>query len=530
MKIEKIKIKNFRSYKNEIIIPFKDLNVFLWKNDIGKSTILEALDIFFNDKKACSPISVEDINIDWGSTDVEITVIFSDFWNDIILDTVPTNISNEYILNEEWLLEIKKIYSWATMKWSSFIVANHPNNDEDIKNLLTYKIDDLKKICKDKWISSNDDRKSSELRRVIRESYWEGLTFELQNLPIDKEWWKQIWDALQWRLPTYHLFQSDRSNSDQDNEIQNPMKIALSNILAKWEIRDRLKIIFDEVMDELNKVANWTLGQLKLINPELANILSPKLPPFDKLAWDKPFWKTEITSDEISLNKRWSWVKRMVLLSFFLNEVERRKKEDWLADIIYAFEEPETSQHPAHQQLLIDSFEKLSQTEWVQVILTTHSPYVYKNLTQNKDINLLHIQKNENWEKVIENAFNSFKLFDFSPSWWEINYYVYNLSTYEFFDELYSELEILNDEKYIDDFIVKHNPSIQKSEQWKKANDDGTQEIKNWNPVIWNLTYISCIRHQIHHSNNQLNIDYKWRLDEWIKDMIQIIYKVKNII
>lgn len=51
MKIARLKIRNFRSYKNEMEIDFEDMTIFLGKNDAGKSTILEALDIFFNDSK-----------------------------------------------------------------------------------------------------------------------------------------------------------------------------------------------------------------------------------------------------------------------------------------------------------------------------------------------------------------------------------------------------------------------------------------------------------------------------------------------
>ena len=51
MKLEKVIIENFRSYKNRIEINIDDLNVFVGRNDIGKSTILEALDIFFNEGK-----------------------------------------------------------------------------------------------------------------------------------------------------------------------------------------------------------------------------------------------------------------------------------------------------------------------------------------------------------------------------------------------------------------------------------------------------------------------------------------------
>lgn len=51
MKIVSLKLFNFRGFKNETIINFDDLTALVGKNDIGKSTILEALDIFFNDGK-----------------------------------------------------------------------------------------------------------------------------------------------------------------------------------------------------------------------------------------------------------------------------------------------------------------------------------------------------------------------------------------------------------------------------------------------------------------------------------------------
>ena len=49
MKITAVKIKNFRGYKDETNIKMGNLTAFVGKNDVGKSTILEALDIFFND-------------------------------------------------------------------------------------------------------------------------------------------------------------------------------------------------------------------------------------------------------------------------------------------------------------------------------------------------------------------------------------------------------------------------------------------------------------------------------------------------
>ena len=50
MRLKQIKINNFRGYKDETIVDFDNLTAFIGKNDVGKSTILEALEIFFNNK------------------------------------------------------------------------------------------------------------------------------------------------------------------------------------------------------------------------------------------------------------------------------------------------------------------------------------------------------------------------------------------------------------------------------------------------------------------------------------------------
>ncbi|VVE18446.1 DNA replication and repair protein RecF [Pandoraea capi] len=48
MKLISLAIKNFRCYREEMIVPISDLTTLVGKNDIGKSSILEALEIFFN--------------------------------------------------------------------------------------------------------------------------------------------------------------------------------------------------------------------------------------------------------------------------------------------------------------------------------------------------------------------------------------------------------------------------------------------------------------------------------------------------
>ena len=81
MQLKAVRIKNFRGYKNEVTINIEDLTVFVGKNDIGKSTILEALDIFFYDGKGVIKLDKDDINkasCSEGDNDIYITTIFTD--------------------------------------------------------------------------------------------------------------------------------------------------------------------------------------------------------------------------------------------------------------------------------------------------------------------------------------------------------------------------------------------------------------------------------------------------------------------
>ena len=94
----------------------------------------------------------------------------------------------------------------------------------------------------------------------------------------------------------------------------------------------------------------------------------------------------------------------------------------------------------------------------------------------------------------------------------------------------YARLEGISDiyNNNIDDFIC-NNSSILKNENRKQATLDWNPKIdKSWNPATKTTTYITCIRHKIHHPNNNLNTHYN-NLDSLIgkaiSDMISIIEK-----
>src|SRR5690554_2355472 len=101
MRITEIRLKNFRSYRGETVIPIQNLNVFVGKNDVGKSTILEALDIFFNENKGVVKIDREDVNklaLANAENEIIICVIFDELPERLVLDaTNETTLVSEYL-------------------------------------------------------------------------------------------------------------------------------------------------------------------------------------------------------------------------------------------------------------------------------------------------------------------------------------------------------------------------------------------------------------------------------------------------
>jgi len=375
MRIKKLILENFRIFKERTTIDFDNLTAFIGKNDIGKSTILEALDIFFNDKEARVKIDKDDLSKDEYSSDILIGVVFEDFPKNkkLIIDaTVETDLEEEYLLNKDGNLEIHKIYSNGKLK-ETFILANHPNHPK-LSDLLSLKILELKQRAQELGIdlSEEDKRVSSKIRKVIRENINQKIELEEISIPVDKEDTKQIWEQLKNYMPIYALFQSDRRNVEQDSEVQDPMKIAIKKILRGEELQNKLKGIQDEVETTITEIANQTIEKLNEMNPEIAQELKPEIPA---PKWENVFKGITISVDEgIPLNKRGSGVRRLILLNFFRAEAEKKKEERNVPNIIYAFEEPETSQHPEHQRKLVKAFLELSSTDDTQIILTTHSP------------------------------------------------------------------------------------------------------------------------------------------------------------
>lgn len=398
MKLKKIFLKNFRCYKDEVCIEFDDLTTLVGKNDIGKSTILDGLEIFFNNDLV--KIEASDANIH-GDKNVVITCDFYDLPSELILDSgEKTSLAKEYLTIDNDTLRIKKVYDCSKSKISStvYLVANHPNIAE-IGNLLSLKEKELQQIIKDKGIDA-PLKGNPNMREAIWKSF-KDLNIQETEIEISKtkEDGKDIWSKIDEYLPNYALFQSDRSSQDSDGEVQNPMKIAIQKAIS--EVQEEINVIQKKVQDKAMEIAKQTQEALKSIDLNLANQLTPKFTLPTSTKWNSLFSIAMDTDEGIPLNKRGSGVRRMILVGFFKAEAERRSCNSKKKNIIYAIEEPETAQHPNNQRILINSFKELSKSEKCQVILTTHSPGLAKELPIES---LRYINRDENQQPVVQSG------------------------------------------------------------------------------------------------------------------------------
>ncbi len=320
MKLVRVKIRNFRCYKDEVSIDIRDITALVGKNDAGKSAMMDALVIFFDEK---AKPDADDANKDGDKKDVRIICEFSEIPAEIVLDASNTTaLSDEYLLNEEGHLEIHKVYdgSLKTPKLKgTFAKASHPSA-ENVSDLLTLKKAELKKRAEDLNVDTSqiDNRMNAQVRRAIWAAAGE-LDLQPKEIPLDAEDAKKIWEQLKKELPIFSLFKSDRTSTDQDDEAQDPMKAAVAEALKSKEAE--LEAISKHVQEQVEAIAQKTVEKLREMDPTLASELKPRFTP---PSWKNVFKISLTDDDQISMNKRGSGVRRLILLNFFRAKAEQK--------------------------------------------------------------------------------------------------------------------------------------------------------------------------------------------------------------
>jgi len=200
----------------------------------------------------------------------------------------------------------------------------------------------------------------------------------------------------------------------------------------------------------------------------------------------------------------------MIISLLFLETLASLSKEQ----IIILIDEPELHLHPQLQEEFVQYLHSLSSEK--QIILSTHSPFFYKNCIGKQNIELL-VTTCDDEKCIIDNTTVSLQTFPWSPSWGEINYFAYNLPTIEFHNELYGYLQEKNSaysQQDIEKYFTDNN--IPKTKTWIRVNRNDSQQPEK-------VTLMTYIRNHIHHPENSNNPQFT---QEELKSSIEVMLEL----
>ncbi|WAF85174.1 ATP-binding protein [Metapseudomonas otitidis] len=134
MRLKSVKLTHFRGYRATTVIPIDEaMTGIVGRNDYGKSTILEALAIFFeNGDIKADKSDMNCFSLAEGAEQFEIACEFDGLPEALVLDeNAETSLAQEYLLNADSALEIVKIFKAGTGKLErTAIRCQHPADAE----------------------------------------------------------------------------------------------------------------------------------------------------------------------------------------------------------------------------------------------------------------------------------------------------------------------------------------------------------------------------------------------------------------
>lgn len=477
--IKKLTIKNYKCFEEESIELNKPdgnlgsgLNILLGENGNGKTTVLEAINyLTLNSFSAENKLSIND---------------FLDFKKEIIIEgnTDNFNCSSSIDFYKGWSFKSSGVFFKAksrNVKERGHVLSS----PFQINNYFIAEENYLKKdSSQGKEIDSRD--KIFSKSRIIDDEL--NIFFFDKNRTRHittgnyKTTFEKICDDLNWNFV---------KNLDEE-KIENIIESIVGDYFKNVEVVTN-KAVGKKTIKELKEF--FGKDEFEHIKIEVLNLLHPFSNSFFALRDDNSL-------SQINARDLGSGIE-IILTLLILKNIAGVSK----GSIIYLIDEPELHLHPKAQSKLLDFL--LEESRNKQIIISTQSPYLFKDAISEK-AKLIMFTRDENDKIAIADASDTgWGLFRWSPSWGEINFFVYDMPTIEFHDELYGYLH----ERYISKATDKKEAD-NRGKQSRFETDYLQKKLKverNWTPEFGgvaknreDVTLPTFIRNKIHHPENKI--------------------------
>lgn len=383
MKIQSVGINNFRSLK-EVIIDFDSVTTLIGPNGTGKSTVLRALDWYFNGGKNCE-LGNNDCSFGAVEKVIEVRVTFSDLtekdrealdkyapangrtfsaWKVHRPDGTEALLANleryppfEEVRKKSTATEKKVAYNLLRSEDSSLGLAAWTTQEAAQNTMMeweasnTDKLDEVPSELPTNFFGFNSDAKMSGV-------------FDYVLITADLRATEEIQDTKSSIIGRILERSIDRTVVDEEIK-----KIIDDSREAQQEVcREKLGPQLNGIKDRLNQlVSHYSVGRSVSLTPSELDIKVPKV-TFDLSICDG--------SIETAVDGQGHGFQRALLISALQLLAESTTSTNQ-GVFCLAIEEPELFQHPTQAQAFVRILRALTddKDKRIQVVYATHSPY-----------------------------------------------------------------------------------------------------------------------------------------------------------
>ena len=451
MELKQIEINKFRSI-DSISINIDDLAILIGENNAGKTNILKALELFYQD-------SVRGINEEYfyfknQNQPISISITY---------DRLTENERSQKYL-KHWIyndsIKVRKVIEWdnQSQKYKMTLFGWQAKPKEEHFDLS--KFDEYKSQI-NKIVESNKLPYyfKTDKGTVTQASYKQGILKHMKEGKVefgDPGWimnpggYKEVFSNL---LPMFYLVPAVKDAQDESKTTQQTMLGKLLNDLTNRIISKNPK--FDEVkkqIEGLKKYLNKSeegddserLQEIKDFEEILSSMISENMPG-TKVGIEivtpeliDLFKDTKITLDDAlptSIDSKGHGLQRALIFAYIrayaktISTIES-EEESFTRNFILAIEEPELYLHPNGQRKMMNVLRNISKND--QVLICTHSNFFvdmfdYQNIIiVNRDnsgpTNVFQVTEeifkteDEESRKRLKKTFRYLSLFDLSRS------------------------------------------------------------------------------------------------------------------
>ena len=412
MRIKRVEIESFKTIES-ISFDLDKITILIGENNAGKSNILKAIDLFFED--STRGISQEYFYFKDISKPINIILSFTDLTDEekelkyvkdfVIDDTIK--IKKMILYDNESRKHTMTLYGWQAIPTEvHFDLSRFEEYKADIKNIVEN--NNLPEYFK------------TDKGTITQASYKEGVKrYAVEgNVAYGEPAWvvnpgglKEVFTSL---LPKYYLVPAVKDAEDESKNTQQTIFGKLINnltnrIVLKNPKFDEVKKQIDGLKKYLNKNDDGTdaerLTEIKELENNLSEIIGESMPGSKvELKIITPelldlFKDTDITIDDSfpsSINSKGHGLQRALIFAYIrayaktLNMIEK-EDETTFKSFIVGIEEPELFLHPNGQRKMEKVLSNLSATD--QVIYCTHSTF-FVNMFNYQ--NIIIVKRNAN--------------------------------------------------------------------------------------------------------------------------------------